>query len=155
LIAKQYMPLKNILYNFCETFIGNRSARILNNIASLQQDLLSETKSSAGDKHETGRAIIQLEREKLGDQLAEVQLLQERVKKVPLITAPDRVRSGSVVYTTGHNYYLGVSAGEIQVDGVIFYAIAPDTPIGKLLLGKSVGEMVVFNTNEFRIREIR
>lgn len=149
------MSLKNTLYNFCETFVGDRSARILNNIASLQQDLFSETKSSAGDKHETGRAMIQLEREKLGDQLAEVQLLQERFKKVSLITAPDRVGSGSVVYTTWHNYYLGVSAGEIKADGVIFYAIAPDTPMGKLLLGKSVGDVVVFNANEFRILEIR
>jgi len=148
------MSLKRALYNFCETFIRDRSVRILDNIASLEQDLSSETKSSAGDKHETGRAMIQLEREKLGDQLAEVQLLRERFKKVPLITTTDRVGLGSVVYTTGHNYYLGISAGKIKADGLTFYAIAADTPIGKLLLGKTVGEGVVFNGNEFWIREI-
>lgn len=148
------MVLKNILYNFCETYIKDRSTRILNNIASLEQDLHLETKSSAGDKHETGRAMIQLEREKLGGQLAEVELLRERFKKVPLITASDRIGSGSVVYTTGYNYYLGISAGEIKVDGFTFYAIAADTPIGKLLLGRSVGERVVFNSLDFFIKEI-
>lgn len=148
------MPYKNVLYSFCETFIRDRSDRILGQIASLEQDLSSETKSSAGDKYETGRSMIQLEREKLGDRLMEAQLLWERFKKVPLITATDRIGPGSVVYTTGYNYYLGISAGEIKIDGLSFYAIAPDTPIGKLLLGKVVGERIIFHAQEFWIREI-
>lgn len=148
------MPLKNELYKFCETFISNRSTRILNHIAALEQDLFSETKSSAGDKHETGRAMIQLEREKLGNQLAEAELLRERFKKVPILTSADRIGLGSVVYTTGYNYYLGISAGEIKVNGLTFYAIATNTPIGKLLLGKTVGERLVFNSKEFHILEI-
>lgn len=148
------MLLKNTLYNFCETFIKDRLVRIKKNIVSLEQDLYSETKSSAGDQYETGRTMIQLEREKLGDQLAEVELLRERFKKVPIVTNLERVGPGSVVYTTWHNYYLAISAGEIKVDGLSFYAIAPDTPIGKLLLGRSVGERIVFNSREFFIKEI-
>ena len=35
-------------------------------ILELQQSLDSETKSSAGDKHETGRAMLQIDLEKAG-----------------------------------------------------------------------------------------
>ena len=36
-----------------------------------------DTKSSAGDKHETSRAMAQLEQEKIGAQLGELSKLQE------------------------------------------------------------------------------
>jgi len=147
-------PLKQQLYGFCQLFIESRLDRIQNNIDSLQEALSSETKSSAGDKHETGRAMIQLEREKLGNQLSEVNLLKELFKKIPLKTNLTHIGLGSVVYTDQQNYYLGISAGEIKVDGVSYYAIAPNTPVGKLLMGKEVGDVVVFNTKEIEIRQI-
>lgn len=148
-------PIKEELYRFCQVFVRDRSTRIQSNITSLQEALTSETKSSAGDKHETGRAMIHLEREKLGKQLAEVQLLQELFNKIPLHTNLLRVGLGSVVYTNQQNYYLGISAGEIKVEGISFYAIASNTPIGKLLMGRVVGDMVVFNTKQILIQNIQ
>ncbi|MDX1363633.1 3-oxoacyl-ACP synthase [Arenibacter latericius] len=145
---------KEQLYSSCKTYIEERLLRIQGGITSLEEALTSETKSSAGDKHETGRAMIQLEREKLGKQLAEVQLLQERFKKVPLQRKSNQVILGSVVYTSKHHYYIGISAGKILVDGEIYYAIAPDTPMGKILMGKSIGEKIFFNGSEFKIKEI-
>tara|TARA_R110002033_G_scaffold26885_2_gene61545 strand:+ start:155 stop:610 length:456 start_codon:yes stop_codon:yes gene_type:complete len=146
--------VKQQLYGFCKSFIENRLVRINNNIDSLQEALTSETKSSAGDKHETGRAMIQLEREKLGIQLAEAQLLQELFKKIPLQTSFSKVGLGSVVLTDQQNYYMGISAGELKIDGVSYFAIAPNTPIGKLLLGKVVGDVVDFNSRKMVIQQI-
>lgn len=146
--------VKQQLYAFCQAYIGDRLSRIQKNIAALQEALNSETKSSAGDKHETGRAMIQLEREKLGKQLAEVQLLQELFKKVSLKSGNTTVALGNLVYTPEQNYYLGISAGEFKIEGVSFYAIAPNTPIGKLLLGKGKGDVVIFNSREIKILEI-
>ena len=145
---------REALYRFCEKFIESRYARINSNIDSLQEALTAETKSSAGDKHETGRAMIQLEREKLGHQLAEIQLLQELFKKIPIKTGSSKVGLGSVVYTDMQNYYMGVSAGELKIDGVSYFAIAPNTPIGKLLLGKVVGDTVVFNSKKMEILQL-
>ena len=146
--------VKQQLYGFCKSFIENRLVRINSSIDSLQEALTSETKSSAGDKHETGRAMIQLEREKLGNQLAEAQLLQELFKKIPLQASSSQVGLGSLVFTDQQNYYMGISAGELKIDGVSYFAIAPNTPIGKLLLGKVVGDLVVFNSKKIVIRQI-
>ena len=60
------MDIKEQLYEFCRAYIDGRTIRINESIKSIQESLSSETKSSAGDKHETGRAMLQLEREKLG-----------------------------------------------------------------------------------------
>ena len=146
--------VKQQLYAFCKVFIGKRLERINSNIDSLQEALTSETKSSAGDKHETGRAMIQLEREKLGNQLAEAQLLQELFKKIPQQASLSKVGLGSVVFTDQQNYYIGISAGELKINGVSYFAIAPNTPIGKLLLGKTVGDMVVFNARQMVIQQL-
>ena len=58
------MTIKQELYKLCLEYVENRFQTIQNTIKEIQESLGSETKSSAGDKHETGRAMLQLEREK-------------------------------------------------------------------------------------------
>jgi len=53
------MNVKEHLSEFCQEYVDGRILRIQNSIESIQQSLSSETKSSAGDKHETGRAMLQ------------------------------------------------------------------------------------------------
>lgn len=60
------MSLKEELYELCVDFVDSRLSTIQQTIESNQKALTSETKSSAGDKHETGRAMLQLEMEKAG-----------------------------------------------------------------------------------------
>ena len=67
------MNTKQQLYTKCQDFLNGRLEVIQSKILDIQNSLQSETKSSAGDKHETGRAMLQLEREKTGHQLAEIQ----------------------------------------------------------------------------------
>ena len=147
-------PLKQQLYDHCQGYIQMRLGRIQRNIQEIQEALGSETKSSAGDKHETGRAMIQLEREKLGVQLLEIQKVQELFKRVPLSGQSKMVSLGSLVMTNNSSYYLAVSAGEMRIQGTVYYAIAPNTPIGKLLLGKTKNERIEFNGKEILITEI-
>ena len=71
------MIQKEQLYNLCVTFINNRLLAVKTTLEEIQESLLSETKSSAGDKHETGRAMLQLEREKTGQQLSEIQKINQ------------------------------------------------------------------------------
>ena len=72
------MNLKEQLYNHCLEIVEKRFEMIQTIITGIQQSLLSETKSTAGDKHETGRAMAQLEQEKAQ---TEVAIVQSEVKK--------------------------------------------------------------------------
>ena len=148
------MTLKEELHLFCQNFVRERLARIQSNIQGIQEALTSETKSSAGDKHETGRAMLQLEREKLGQQLAEAEKMNQLMSKVSLHTNANTIALGSFVKTSKANYYIAISAGAFKYDGDSVFCISVGTPIGKLLLGKSLGDIVVFNKEELDILEI-
>lgn len=146
--------IKLKLLTHCKSYVQERLQRVQNAIASIQQSLTSETKSSAGDKHETGRAMLQLEREKAGKQLAEVQNLQEVLAKISLHSSSDRAHLGSLVITSHINYFISISVGEIKINDQSYFAIAANSPIGKLLLGKTTGEQVDFNTKSIKITNI-
>ncbi|MFI1744660.1 3-oxoacyl-ACP synthase [Thalassobellus sediminis] len=148
------MNIKEELYNQCLEFIDNRFQIIQNTINNIQKSLTSETKSSAGDKHETGRAMLQLEREKAGNQLAEIQKTKEILSKVDLSKTSKSIGLGSVVYTTQANYFIAISTGELKVNNEVFYAISSNTPIGKLLMGKVVDDVVKFRAQEFKIESV-
>ena len=148
------MTLKEKLYYLCSKFIDNRLLTVTNTISDLQNSLQSETKSSAGDKHETGRAMLQLEREKAGNQLAEIEKQKHILKKINADSTHQKVTLGAVVKTTGANYFIAISAGKIEVENSAYFAISAATPIAQLLLSKSVGDTIWFRETEFKILEI-
>ena len=148
------MNLKQQLYQYCWTFIEDRFKTIQNNIEEIQKALYSETKSSAGDKHETGRAMLQLEREKLGLQLAEINKIKKALSRVNLDNTSNVITLGSIVFTNKLNYFITISAGKLIVDNEVFYAISANTPMGKLLIGKTAGDVIDFNKNTIEIKKI-
>lgn len=148
------MNIKEQLYKQCCDFVESRLTNINNVISEIHVSLQSETKSSAGDKHETGRAMLQLEREKAGNQLAEIQNIKEILSKVDTNKVFQIVGLGSVVFTTQSNYFISISAGQINANQSSFYAISPSTPIGQILLTKKAGDVIVFRDQEFKIIKV-
>ncbi|WP_204344569.1 3-oxoacyl-ACP synthase [Psychroserpens algicola] len=147
--------LKHTLFEQCQHFVDGRLNAIQQTISEIQESLSSETKSSAGDKHETGRAMLQLEREKAGQQLAEIQKLNQILSKIDLSKPSKTIGLGSLVFTTQAHYFIIISAGQLLAQDQQFYAISANTPIAKLLLGKQAGDLITFRNQEFTIIEVR
>lgn len=145
---------KQQLYNQCTALIQKKRLQIEGSIALLQASLSSESKSTAGDKHETGRAMIQLEREKLGNQLKQLELQEAVLRKIQTDKNSNLVVLGSYVETGNMHYYLSISLGEIMLENKKVYAISSQSPIGALLLGKKEGESIVFNGKTSVIKAI-
>ncbi|WP_435260997.1 3-oxoacyl-ACP synthase [Tenacibaculum sp. nBUS_03] len=148
------MNIKEILYNECEAFVNNRLETIERIISSNKNALYSETKSSAGDKHETGRSMLQLEMEKAGQQLKGVQQMKETLARIVLNTNSSTGCLGSVIETNSFTYFLSISAGKILINDKTFFAVSVSSPIGKLLLGKTVNDELIFNGNKITIKNI-
>ncbi|WP_179009386.1 3-oxoacyl-ACP synthase [Winogradskyella forsetii] len=148
------MTIKEKLYNRCLEFIDERLTTVNHTISDIQNALQSETKSSAGDKHETGRAMLQLEREKAGHQLAEIQKQQQVLQKINVESKHQKVTLGAVVKTTEANYFIAISAGKIEVETDSYFAISAATPIAQLLVSKRINDTVRFRETEFKIVEI-
>jgi|TARA_B110000908_G_C10260231_1_gene458669 transcription elongation GreA/GreB family factor len=143
--------LKEALYNQCKEFVNSKLATIEKTIKSNQEGLASETKSSAGDKHETGRAMLQLEMEKAGQQLYGVTEMKLVLERINIQEVSSVCKMGSIVKTNTINYFLAISAGKIVVENEIFYAVSAKSPIGQLLLGKKKNDTLQFNGNEYNI----
>lgn len=147
------VDLKKALYNSCVEFIEQREDTINRIINSNQSALTSETKSSAGDKHETGRAMLQLEMEKTSQQLNGIHDMRLILSKIRIDDISEIIKLGSVIITNRSNYFLAISAGKINVSGINYFAVSTASPIGKLLLGKSLGNVFDFN-HEYVIQEV-
>jgi transcription elongation GreA/GreB family factor len=151
---KNNLEIKKLLFEACNQFCNTKLATISKNLNDIQEALTTETKSSAGDKHETGRAMLQLEREQLGTQFSEILKLKESLNRIDISKVSKSIGFGSVVFTTEFHYFIAISAGELSVNNKKFYAISPSTPIGKLLLGKVAGDGVNFKEQQFKIVSI-
>ncbi len=109
---------------------------------SLLSDNQQEGKSSAGDKHETGAAMLHLEMEQLGKQLEELKRQREEVVRwsPENVTAGKRVVMGSLIGTTSGLYYMITGYGRLNFHSQDVYIIGPSSPMGKALLGKCAGD---------------
>ena len=123
-----------------------------NKIASLQEILdetykstLDDSKSSAGDKHETSIAMVQLEQEKLTNQLNEFLKQQRILLSINPTNRHQLIQLGSLVETKQAWYYFSIGIGLISIEKTAIFAINPDSPLGRLLLKKKAGESVTFN----------
>ena len=146
--------LKDLLFAHCQHDIEAKQLLLEKQKDALQLALTSESKSSAGDKHETGRAMIQIEREKLGNQLLLLEKEFQKLRSLKNHYNTGIVSLGSVVRTDKENFYIALAAGPCDIEIHTYYCISPTSPIGKLLLGKKVKEHINFNSKISTITEI-
>lgn len=118
-----------------------------------QESANSESKSSAGDKYETGRAMAQLERDRHAQLLADAQRMMQDLTQIDLAPALV-VRAGSLVKTARGTFFISISAGRISLDGSEYMAVSAASPIGVALRGKRVGDTAVFNTIRYVIEAV-
>ena len=138
--------LKDQLLKACVEYVQLRAKTVDEMISSNQKGLNSETKSSAGDKHETGRAMLQLEMEKASQQSIGINEMKTTLAKINL-DCSDNAKLGSLIITNNAHYFLAISVGEIKIENQVYYAISPISPIGRLLLGKRVGDSFNFKSD--------
>lgn len=145
--------LKQKLIDHCHAFATTRVEETRKNITTLQHSANEETKSSVGDKYETGRAMIQIEIGNLAGQLAESQKMLkalETIKDHPT----DRVQPGAVVFTSQGNYFIAISAGVVTIDEENYITISASSPIGTKLSGLKAGDAFDFNKKDVKVIKV-
>lgn len=149
--------LRQKLFNACLEYVNMRIDTSKQAMANAQESANAEEKSSAGDKYETGRAMMQIERDKAAQQLNEAMKLKQVLDQINNTEMRQIVVSlGSVVITSASpHFYVAISAGKIQIDGVEYIALAPQSPIGKALLGLRVKDNFIYNNMTCIIQDIQ
>ncbi len=148
------MTLKENLYQLCLAILNERIESFNKVLADLRESSKNETKSSAGDKFETARAMLQIELENTGRQLKETVTLIEALKRLDIRRESDVAMPGSLVRTDRGNFFISVAIGKIIIDDTVTIALSPQSPLGSKLLGCIVLDTISINGNTYKISGI-
>lgn len=148
------MTIKAQLHQICEVQLQQRLDGITQRLHDLEEALTQATKSSAGDKYETSRAMVHLEQEKLLQQKGVLQKQQQQLQQLKHNVAQPTAQLGSLVLTNNGNYYLSIPLGKVLVEQQPYYALSLAAPLGRQLFGKQVGETFELNRQSFCIEAI-
>lgn len=146
--------LKQALLNKCRHHILERKNKLLVAISEISEALQSETKSSVGDKHETSRARLQSEEEKLHMQLNETNITLNEFDKINTTSSFTRVSLGALVQTNQGYFFIAVAIGKMEVKAKTIFVISKDAPLAKKMLGLEANNTFVFNEKIYEILNI-
>ncbi|WP_316802871.1 3-oxoacyl-ACP synthase [Pedobacter nototheniae] len=146
--------IKPVLYQLCLNFIEKRIENIEYSLLQARQASNDDTKSSAGDKYETTREMMQQEMDRNSKLLYEAGQQKIALQQIENVDVAKEVKNGSLVFTSEGNFYISISAGELKANEQIFYAVSQAAPIGKFLIGKKVGEEFNFNNKTYHLNQI-
>ena len=149
-----YSEIKKQLFSHCEEYVNNIIDTAQEAINFAQNSANEETKSSSGDKYETGRSMMQLEIEKFSSQLAEGLKLKRTLSQIKKGVVYQTVQPGSIVFTNNGNFFISISAGKLNVEGTDYMAISYSSPIGQELFGKKEKEEFEFRGKKFIIESL-
>jgi transcription elongation GreA/GreB family factor len=110
----------------------------------------SDTKSSAGDKFETGREMMQREMDKLSALVDNTLNSIAKLDRIADLPASMVISEGSLVETDQETYFISIGYGKL---GSV-YAISIESPLGVELKGKKVGDCVEMRGRNITIKSI-
>jgi transcription elongation GreA/GreB family factor len=148
------MTLKQKIYSH---YLQAATAKIIllqQTLADLKESGANETKSTAGDKHETALAMLQIEQANKRTQLQEALEQKALLEKIANVTNITKIVHGSLIKTNKGFFYMSVALGKAVVDDVAVIAISPQSPLGAKLMGLCVYDKVEINANAYLVEEI-
>ncbi|GHE23211.1 hypothetical protein [Sphingobacterium griseoflavum] len=141
---------KVALLALCQEKNDMRLQEITQAIAQAQEAIESDTKSSAGDKYETSREMMQQDLNRYHQQLLQAKKDALILQRIELQPKP-RVALGSLVITNSATYFIASSLGKQKVGDTEYMVISAFSPIGTLLIDHAPGDTVNFNGREQQI----
>ncbi len=148
------MTLKQKIYDHYLQKINNRITQLQQVLADLKESGSNETKSTAGDKHETALAMLQIEQANTRSQLQEVSDQKVKLGKIDPALSAIVIVHGSLVKTNRGYLFISIAAGKITIDHSTVIAISPQSPLGQKLMGLKAGETAAINNTVYIIEHI-
>jgi transcription elongation GreA/GreB family factor len=146
--------IKSRLLTHCIDFIEEKRQTLQSEYKIYQDSAANETKSTAGDKHDTSKSMMQLEQEKLGQQLNILLQQKKTLENIDINRVCHQVEFGCVLETDSGNFFLAISVREIRLDDQLYIPISIQSPLAKALMNKTVNDMVIFNNKAYKIISI-
>lgn len=146
--------LKDTIWQACLAHAEARIATAQEALAAARDASQDDTKSSAGDKYETGREMMQQEIDRNERLLAEA----HAVKSALEASRPEELKKqGSmeaIIITDRGVFFLGPGIGILDTALGRVFALSPSSPIGQLLVGCVPGSIIRYNNTAYTVNEV-
>lgn len=148
------MTFKEKILQLYKQKVDEKISLLKKSYDELSESAANETKSTAGDKHETALAMLQIEQENTGRQLKESINQKSILEKIdPTLHTEETVR-GSMVITNNGIFFMSIGLGKILVDDKTVIALSPESPLGIQLMHKKPGDAFHFNETNYTIESV-
>ena len=148
------MSFKQKIYNHCIHLVNENINSLQNNLNDLMEGAKSDSKSSAGDKHETSISMMQLEQEKVRKQLNEALEQKAELDKINISMNNNRVAKGSLVKANNMFLFISIALGKITIDNKQIIILSSQSPLGIKLMGKQKNDTAEINGIKYLIETI-
>ncbi len=148
------MTFKEKIYRQYVLLVHEKISLLKKNLQDLTDSASNETKSTAGDKHETALAMLQIEQENSSRQLSDVLKQKAVLEKIDPLLHPEQVVNGSLVKTNKGYYFISIGLGKITVNEQLITALSPESPLGAQMMHLKKADTFIFNGMEYRIETI-
>ncbi len=146
--------LKNKLIEIISQELDSKIEALKSSIEAIAESQGNETKSSAGDKYETGREMMQIELDKNREQLAKTIKLKETILSIDTTKKYTKAEFGSIIETNNGIYFISIPFGKIKIENTEYFALSAASPIGKAFAEKAEKNIVHFQNNTYSISHI-
>lgn len=120
----------------------------------LQESKEGDTKSSAGDKFETSREMLQQEEDKIRRMLLQGYKMKQDLDKLNPDASSHSIGAGSLVRSNRGTFYMSIGLGKLPTTEEQIFCISMGSPIGLLFRGQTAGNDISFNGNTFSIEKV-
>ncbi len=142
---------KKTVLEACVFLLQKKIELLAYSLREISESMENETKSSVGDKHETARARMQFEQEKLKHQLLELKEQANELQRIDLSAKPVQLGFGTLVTTNKGLFFISIPLGKIEVEEKEIYVISLSSPLGQALKSKVLTESLRFNGSDYQI----
>ncbi|MCC6289723.1 MAG: hypothetical protein IT249_17745 [Chitinophagaceae bacterium] len=126
---------KQKVHLHCIALLNEKIQTLQRTLKELTESAANETKSTAGDKHETALAMLQIEQENISRQLKAVLDQKAIMEGIDPSLKSLQIANGSLVKTNKGYLFLSVALGKMQVEDIRVIALSLQSPLGKKLMG--------------------
>ena len=146
--------LKEAAYGQCRRIMTEKADQLKARLLDLKDSISNDTKSTAGDKHETARAHLQIEQEQVSKQLAEALAQLSVLDTIDTKIATAAITKGSLIRTNNGYFFMSIPVGKMLVNDETIIALSPQSPLGMRFIGLKAGDATEMNGRNYMIDAI-
>ena len=143
-VYERYLQLINEKFNALQVILNE-----------LNDSAKNETKSTAGDKHETALAMLQIEQENTRNKLKEIKEQKLQLDRIDINLKSEKIIKGSLIKTNHGYLFLSIALGKITVEHQQIIALSPQSPLGLKLVGAKINDEIELNNLKYVIESFK